>query len=38
LDLRVPESGAAPQPSYEQLVAENAELRAALTLALARIG
>jgi transposase len=27
----------APQPSYEQLVAENAELRAALTIALARI-
>ncbi len=26
-----------PQPSYEQLVAENAELRAALALALARI-
>jgi len=32
------ESGVASQPSYEQLVAENAELRAALTLALARIG
>jgi len=30
-------SGVASQPSYEQLVAENAELRAALTLALARI-
>lgn len=27
-----------PQPSYEQLVAENAELRAALRVALARIG
>jgi transposase len=38
LDLRVSESGVASQPSYEQLVAENAELRAALTLALARIG
>ena len=36
--LRVSESGVAPQPSYEQLVAENAELRAALTLAVARIG
>jgi transposase len=38
LDLRVSESGVAAQPSYEQLVAENAELKAALTLALARIG
>ena len=37
LDLGVSESGMAPQPSYEQLVAENAELRAALTVALARI-
>lgn len=37
LDLHVSESGMAPQSSYEQLVAENAELRAALTLALARI-
>lgn len=37
LDLGVSESGMAPQPSYEQLVAENAELRAALAVALARI-
>jgi len=37
LDLHVSESGRAPQPSCEQLVAENAELRAALVLALARI-
>jgi transposase len=37
LDLRVSGSGMAPQPSYDQLVAENAELRAALALALARI-
>jgi hypothetical protein len=37
LDLRVSGSGVAPQPSYERLVAENAELRAALALALARI-
>jgi len=33
----VSESGMVPQPSYEQLVAENAELRASLTLALARV-
>ena len=32
------QSGVASQPSYEQLLAENAELRANLTLALARIG
>jgi len=31
-------SGVAPQPSYEQLVAQNAELTASLALALARIG
>jgi len=37
LDLGVSESGMVPQSSYEQLVAENAELRAALTVALARI-
>lgn len=37
VDLRVSESGMVPQPSYEQLVAENAELRAALAVALARI-
>ena len=38
LDLRVSGSGVAPQPSYEQLVAQNAELTASLALALARIG
>jgi Family of unknown function (DUF6444) len=37
LDLRVSGSGMASQPSYEQLVAENVELRAALAVALARI-
>jgi transposase len=37
LDLRVSESGMVLQPSYEQLVVENAELRAALAVALARI-
>jgi transposase len=37
LGLRVSESGMAPQPSYEQLVSENAELRVSLTAALARI-
>lgn len=37
LDLGVSESGMAPQSSYEQLVAENAELRAVLAVALARI-
>ena len=37
LDLGVSGSGSAPQSSYEQLVAENAELRAALAVALARI-
>lgn len=37
LDLGVSESGMTPPPSYEQLIAENAELRAALAIALARI-
>lgn len=42
-DLRVSESGVAVEPSFErpsygQLAAENAELRAALVAALARIG
>jgi transposase len=36
-DLRVSGSELVPQSSYEQLVAENAELRAALAIALARI-
>lgn len=37
MGLRVSEPGTAPQSSYEQLVAENAELRASLALALARV-
>src|SRR4051812_36071890 len=37
LGSRVSDSGMVPAPSYEQLAAENAELRVSLTVALGRI-
>jgi transposase len=37
LDLRVSDSGLVPQALYERVLAENAQLRASLTVALARI-